>query len=505
MRLFGFFGAAALCVVGVPAAADNAQGSGHVVAAWSQFVPGSTAPANPVAPPSIELRFVVDAVSNANSSACDSFVLAYRDQGGNQGLASAGKPRANPDSQAFPVTTCATLLDAGWSDVQLIAARQQPGAAPVTIWDNGVDTGISVVVPGPHAIGRRHQDDQGNPELLIATLGDSGCRGGTDQDCQSDWPFQAITQSAAAQQPDLFVHTGDYRYYRQSDTTKRWEYWLKDLLVPARTALLAAPWALARGNHETCDFGRSGMGFTFLFGVNGANCSVVIEPSWHFDVAPGGFDSAGQAVLPHRFVMIDSSNEGLPPPPGLTPAFSDAIDQSASDSVWWVTHVPPVHLLNYGGKTRPSNPDVLSQLAQAVAAKGPLCTATANGGSQCRPSVILLGHDHLFQSVTFPNAAGQFDWPQVYVVGHGGVDLRSAKLRAEACTYQFPGLPGVAGTRRGIVNTREGHGFVLWRRSAQTAAEPSGWIADPRDASGTPWAPFAAATRACLNDTVRSR
>src|SRR6266853_1855600 len=56
---------------------------------------------------------------------------------------------------------------------------------------------------------------RGNPRRILV-FGATGCRllGATAQDCNdpTDWPFARIATLAAAAQPDLVIHVGDYHY-----------------------------------------------------------------------------------------------------------------------------------------------------------------------------------------------------------------------------------------------------------------------------------------------------
>ncbi len=479
----------------------TATSPGDVLSAWSQFVSDKGAAKGfPTAQPKIELRYVVASGTNAAGDAvgCDDFAIAYTDSSGTSGVATGGTARDNPDAYRFPIIVCSLALKSDWAELRLVAAGTGTSGKTISIAEDGTGTGVDVALPGPHKIGRRHKDANGDAELLIATMGDSGCRGASGgQNCDFGWPFQRITELAAEAQPDLFLHVGDYRYYKQYDSHKRWDYWQKDLLLPARRALLAAPWAFTRGNHEECSHHKSGVGFTFLFGVGNAACTgseVDVEPSWSFDVAPGGIDASGKASDAHRFVMIDTSDEYSSE---LKGAFTDAINRSKTDSAWWVSHVPPVHLLNYGGKTRPYNGNVRYQLAEAIKNTGPLCDSSRTGSAPCRPSLILLGHDHMFQTVTFGGPSGPFTWPQIYIVGHGGVDLRSANLSSTSCTFRFKDLPGSSAAQTGTVHSRSKFGYVMWRRSVATTKSPTGWIADPRDDQGNAWQPFSTPTGDC--------
>ena len=114
----------------------------------------------------------------------------------------------------------------------------------------------------------------------IVVVGDTGCRiKSTDtivQDCSSDqtWPFRKLADRAASEAPDVVIHVGDY-HYRESPCPPGiggcagspwgygWDAWNADFFKPAAKLLAAAPWVLARGNHEECS--RAGQGwFRFL-------------------------------------------------------------------------------------------------------------------------------------------------------------------------------------------------------------------------------------------------
>ena len=83
----------------------------------------------------------------------------------------------------------------------------------------------------------------------------------------------AFGSAAAASQPDLVIHVGDY-LYRESECPKnmgcsgsprgdnKGDAWYADFFEPASKLLAAAPWIMTRGNHEICS--RAGRGY-FLF------------------------------------------------------------------------------------------------------------------------------------------------------------------------------------------------------------------------------------------------
>ena len=53
----------------------------------------------------------------------------------------------------------------------------------------------------------------GEPSRIVV-IGDTGCRikGAEIQNCNSEWPFESVAKAAAAAQPQLVIHVGDYLY-----------------------------------------------------------------------------------------------------------------------------------------------------------------------------------------------------------------------------------------------------------------------------------------------------
>lgn len=146
----------------------------------------------------------------------------------------------HPEAVSSPVLSCETPLPAG---AVRVAIAGQP-------------------LPLPKADARR-----------IVVIGDTGCRlkGKEFQDCNDPqaYPFARIAASAAAWQPDLVVHVGDFHYREDPCPANRpgcagspygygWDAWHADFFAPAQALLASAPWVLARGNHETCARGGQG-------------------------------------------------------------------------------------------------------------------------------------------------------------------------------------------------------------------------------------------------------
>ncbi|MBF0560892.1 MAG: metallophosphoesterase [Alphaproteobacteria bacterium] len=109
----------------------------------------------------------------------------------------------------------------------------------------------------------------------IIVVGDTGCRitKSARQNCDKNWPWREIADTAANTKPDLVIHVGDY-LYRESrcpwfagDCTNgpsgdTWATWEADYFAPARSLMAVAPMVLVRGNHEIC--GRGGVGWMRL-------------------------------------------------------------------------------------------------------------------------------------------------------------------------------------------------------------------------------------------------
>jgi hypothetical protein len=385
----------------------------------------------------------------------------------------------------------------------------------VEIQYEGNPTRKFVTVSGPAKIGTQYKDKAGNEEIRIVTLGDTGCKGQSGQICTgtnaSSWPFETILLSAVPKvsPPDVAIHVGDYRYYYEPGsfpaTHDTWSYWLMDFFGPARDGLLNAPWALSRGNHEICPFTRHGVtqewygiGYEYLMGTHapatfGAPyCSGnALDKTWSFDVAAGGIVN-GQGKDPHRMVMVDSSDDHSS---DLQARFERAIDLSNVDSVWWVSHIPAVNL--YNGRGGLGDKRVRNGLEDALSTKGTngvpldLCS-----GGECKPSALILGHDHLTQKIEFfednDNAKG-YTFPMTYIVGHGGVKLRSAGLNrtSSTCSFTKAGYP-IAGVNNGSnpyvahVSWKAEFGYVNWSRSSASVMKNTGWNDDAKDMMGNP-------------------
>jgi len=368
----------------------------------------------------------------------------------------AASPLPPPKAAAFPVTTCEASLPAGTQRAL-------------------VD---GVALPLPKAEPKR-----------IVILGDTGCRvvNGAYQLFQAcndpaQWPFERVAQMAAAMQPDLVIHVGDY-HYREGPCAlgnagcagSPWGYgydvWRADFFDPGRALLGAAPWIVVRGNHESCN--RAGQGwFRFLdprpVGAN-QDCN---DPA---------NDDVGNYSEPYavpfgraadtQFLVFDSSWVGLT---ALTPAdlmyrnyraqFASlfALAARAPHNVLLLHHPVLAYAANPGNPQSPypGNAGLQSVLASLY-------------GTALVPNTIdalLSGHYHTLEIVDFASPH-----PPQYVIGNGGDWLD------DPFPVPFPSGPGPAPgavVARLLATTH--FGFATMERTV------AGWRLDAFDTHGAP-------------------
>ena len=442
--------------------------AGKVLAAWSQIVgTGKIDPSRPA----IVARFVLQGLNQD----CSSFALKSATALKNIKASS----RSNPDPSSFPITLCQAGMLTDWSDVSLLEGNQ-----PAHIW-NEHGNGPFVTFSGPTAIGSNNKD-----EIVMITLGDTGCRGSKNQaHCSSadrDWPFYNIIQAATSKyEPDFVIHAGDYRYYQEGHSPDTWDYWQQDFFAPAQKLLLAAPWAFSRGNHEQCHNSWApywyGTGWLYFFeptaSLETARCpekprEILVEP-WYFDITVAGLE-------PHRFIMIDTAPD-FPEKKEIRGEFSQHMHKQLSSALdmaneasgaWWISHRPFLSLSYYKKSWHYADQNIRKTLDSVLANRPPLCKP------ECSPSTILAGHIHQYQNIRYfaqGKTSGAWLRPQTMIVGNGGVvDVEG--LNTSPCRYdKFPLDDSITG----VVNWNTQHGFTSWSRSSASLNEQSGWLATP--------------------------
>lgn len=308
-----------------------------------------------------------------------------------------------------------------------------------------------------------------NPSHPIV-FGDTGCKLGdaSDGKCpQTEFaqPFAGLAASAATLGPDLVLHVGDFNYRgtggydnsqdvpeydagdivpkggnpadcqlvlpyvsQNADGTGRadsWDNWWVDFFGPAKPLLEAAPWVVARGNHELCS--RSGPGWFYFLDPSA-------EPAAGGDgqISCPNQNDNGQDVMDHlvlrppytvdlgtlRLAVLDSANacDGYAPD-ATTPIYAEQfrtlLEGAASSTAptWLLTHRPV-----WGVEG-----DATSAEVGSVTLEQALAEALGTGSFDNTMQLFVAGHQHKFESVTFTDGSR----PPQLVVGDSGVGLES--------------------------------------------------------------------------------
>ena len=355
---------------------------------------------------------------------------------------------------AFPLRTCEADLP--------------PGAASASV--------LGRVLPLPRAEPRR-----------IVVIGDTGCRlkksGEEYQDCNDPqaYPFAAVAAAAAAWKPDLVVHVGDY-HYRETPCPEGnagcagspwgygWDAWREDFFRPAAALLKAAPWVVARGNHESCE--RAGQGWWRLLDPRplqfGRDCNDPARDSSGNYSDPYAVPLGGDAQL----LVADTAAttwKGLQPGvPGYeeyraTYRGLDALSQRAAWNIG-ITHHP---VLGVGAELKDGKLDWHlgdAGLAQSFGSLNPLLLPP---GVQA----MLSGHVHLWQQLSFSSPH-----PSQFVAGFSGTAEDMAPLPAKLP----PGITPAAGAVPEQFSTWiGGFGFMAMERGG-----PGEWTVTVHDRHG---------------------
>jgi len=322
---------------------------------WLQFAPGG-----------IEARAITDAPS------CPALQI--------DGAASGMTVRA-PASETFAIIVCSVPVPATARSVVI----------------GGVPLALPPVASEPKR---------------IAVIGDTGCRlkGDHIQACDdpAQWPFAAIAAAVARAKPDLVIHVGDY-YYREvacpagvagcagSPFGDNWAAWRADFFAAVGPLLTAAPWVFVRGNHEECSRGGEG---------------------WNRTLAPYAFDASAMCKTFEEPYAVKLSNLTLAVVDVSKAKEEEANTEQAqtyraqyaslatmtSGETWLLQHRP---IWSPG-----------AELGGHLLGDNKTLEAAAADELPANVMLILSGHHHLFQTLTYAS-----DLPVQIVAGNGGDDL----------------------------------------------------------------------------------
>ncbi len=399
----------------------DASPANRVESAWVEMGPGNTviaraltaaapteAGANPC--PAITLNGGTPQPMNLRAGATTSLPLRST-------IVTPNKP------SMFPVSSCEWTLSAGTT--------------------SAVIAGQSLPLP------------KANPQKVVV-IGDTGCRlevGNGFQNCNdpTQFPFATIAALAAAQQPDLVLHVGDYQY-RETECPAGmssasgcggspwgygWDTWEADFFSPAAPLLAAAPWVMVRGNHEMCN--RAGQGWYRFLDPNAydavtKNCNSAADDT---SAAGGNYNDPYLVAInaSTQLVIFDSANGPKTLPASTSVAYTTyqseleaagALVANPGPGIsfnWWSSHHP---ILGYATATPPALPTTtLPGLAPIFGAVFPNTYFPPN------VNLALHGHTHDFQAIDFaPGTAADgstYSNPATLISGNAG-DLLDVAL-----------------------------------------------------------------------------
>ncbi|HEX7127088.1 MAG TPA: metallophosphoesterase [Thermodesulfobacteriota bacterium] len=352
----------------------------------------------------------------------------------------------------------AVALESGSLPMRVRAGPSEP-AFPVLVCEAPIPPGTRSASVG----GQRLPLPKADPQRIVV-LGDTGCRlkvGHEIQACNDPraWPFAQVARGAAAWRPDLVIDTGDYLYRELacpsgnagcagSPWGDTWAAWDADFFTPAAPLLRAAPWVVARGDHELCS--RAGEGWFRFLDPRAAptRCQDYTEP---YAVPIGTL-----TVL----VMDTADADDEDPAAAKVAAYAEqfaALREMARGSAWLVMHKPL-----WGLRPAPAEGG-----RQTLTPLNPTLIAASRGGLPRGVTQVVSGHVHLFETLGFADGR-----PPQFVVGTGGTELDpdvSAPLSGQA----------LAGT-----TVTSGRAIA---RFGFTTMEPAsaGWVVTWRDVDGT--------------------
>ena len=390
-------------------------------------------------------------------------------------------PAINIDGQDHAMTVRAAAASLALRPTVSPPANSKPSSFPVLACESAIPASAGQARVGgqmlalPKAAPRR-----------IVVIGDTGCRlkdNGDYQDCNrpAAFPFAAIARQAAQWRPDLVVHVGDYHYRENACPADRpgcagspwgygWDAWQADFFAPAAPLLEAAPWVLARGNHESCN--RAGQGWWRF--LDPRPLAANRDCNRKEDDATGDFSDPYAVPLGGgaQLIVLDTSAttyKGLAPTDPRMAKFGDmyrkmaALAARAPHSIV-VDHHP---ILSFGALR-----DKAGMVTLFDGDKG-LQDAFFAVDPKLFPSnvqVLLSGHVHLWEQVSFKS-----EHPTQFVSGFSGTAEDIVPLPE---TVPDGAQPAPGAVVNALSSWVDGFGFMTMERSALDAWDVKVWDLD---------------------------
>ena len=273
----------------------------------------------------------------------------------------------------------------------------------------------------------------------IVVIGDTGCRLKTNaayQDCNRTiaYPFARVAALAAAWKPDLVVHVGDYHYRENACPADRpgcagspwgygWDTWDADFFTPGRPLLQAAPWVMARGNHESC--ARAGQGFLRFLDpralLPGRDCNDATNDG------VGDFSDPYAVVLGQnaQLIVLDTSSNvsrGFAPLDARRAKYADSYRKMVVLSRQAPYNIAVFHhpIFAFGATRDKAGAVALFDGDKGIQdAFGAVDAGLMPGGIKA----VLSGHVHLWQQISFSSAH-----PTQFISGFSGTSGETMPL-----------------------------------------------------------------------------
>ncbi len=303
-------------------------------------------------------------------------------------------------------------------------AASAPDSFEVTSCEHAIPAGAPSV-----SIGGQRLRLPGDRPRRIIVIGDTGCRIEADdvQNCTgkgSDPPW-SFAEVAAAREPDLILHVGDYNYRKAacpegnagcagSPHGDNWATWQAEFFEPVGELLAAAPWVFVRGNHEECGLAWQGW-FYFLdprpLGDDPwqeASCETYSQP-YSLPIGDLALMVMDTSTILHDFDETPDADTVA-----LYAGELDRLDAlvEGAERAWLTTHRPFWAL---GAKTGDDG------AVQLYPTDRTLQAALADSRDQALPAMVEwvgTGHVHNCEHLTFTDGR-----PAASVVGNGGTEL----------------------------------------------------------------------------------
>jgi hypothetical protein len=323
----------------------------------------------------------------------------------------------------------------------------------------------------------------------IVVIGDTGCRlkGKEAQDCNDPerFPFARVAASAAAFKPDLVIHVGDYHYREDPCPANQagcagspfgygYDAWAADFFTPARSLFAAAPWILARGNHENCT--RAGQGWWRWLDprpyLSGRDCDLPANDALgeHSDPYAVPLGEGAQLIV---FDTANTNYKGLARTDPRRAAYAesyrkiDALARNASYNIG-VDHHP---LFAFGANRDAKTGEITlfggdKGLLDAFGDVDPLYLPRSFG-------MLLSGHVHLWEQTSFAS-----EHPTQFVAGFSGTAEDIVPLPATPPAGRMP-APGAIVEH--MSSWIDGFGFMTMERTGPQAWLVKVWDRDGRE------------------------